>query len=85
MLLNINLASVAAAINRSSHAPDEWTFESIELHEISQAGHTPYFTYNVVVRCELAGSHWNGMVFKVYVCFDGIATNAYWKKFTEVK
>ena len=84
-MLKVNLGSVAAAINRSAHAPDEWEFESIELYEISQAGLAPYFTYRVVIRCELAGSHWNGMLFTVYVCNDGIATNAYWKKFCAIE
>jgi hypothetical protein len=84
-MLKINLASVAAAINRSAHSPEEWEFESIELYEISQAGLQPYFTYKVIIRCELAGSHWNGMLFKVYVCNDGISTTAYWKQFIGIE
>lgn len=83
-MLNINLASVAAAINRSSHAPEKWEFESIELYEISQAGLAPYFSYNVTIKCELAGSVWNGMIFKVYV-YDGNATSAYWSKFCGIE
>lgn len=83
-MLNINLASVAAAINRSAHAPEEWEFESIELYEISQAGLAPYFTYNVTIKCDLVGSVWNGMIFTVYV-YDGNATSAYWKKFCGIE
>jgi hypothetical protein len=82
-MLNINLASIAAAIKKDNHAPDAWEFHSIELYEISQCGLAPYFTYLVTISAELPGSCWNGLLFKVCV-YDGDAAYTYFKKFVNI-
>lgn len=84
-MLNINLLSVADAINKTAHAPNEWEFYSIELFEFSRDGINPFFTYLVQIKFHEPGTHWNGKLFKVYAGADGTACGAYWKKFIYIE